>query len=150
RSLRFIKSSFLMCAASLVLIGCNSNTIATGTPGGSGNSNSNVAYVYVNSQPVSSGPGQIVAYAVNNNGQLTPVPGSPFNQDVGSMATTSAYLVAATNFNSGQDINTYTIESNGALSPGPQFDYSQVAAQISAQTGAKIVGPCGARVDSFD
>jgi hypothetical protein len=78
---------------------------------------------------------QIVAYAAAANGQLTPVPGSPFSQNVNSMVASSAYLLAAPN--SGSVINTYTIGSNGALTLGPQFNYAQIGSQIAAQIGAQ-------------
>lgn len=48
------------------------------------------------------------------------------------MAATSAYLVAAPN-NSGSVLNTYTIGSNGTLTLGPQFNYSQIGSQIASQ-----------------
>ena len=80
------------------------------------------------------------------------MPGSPFNQDVGSIAATNAYLLASTN--TGSDINTYTIGSNGALTLGPQFDYSQIGAQIASQVAsqqhAQTGAPCGMGVDTFD
>jgi hypothetical protein len=104
--------------------------------------------VYVTSEATSAGPYQITAYAVGANGQLTTVPGSPFNQNVGSMAATNAYLLATAN--SGSDINTYTIESNGALSLGPQFDYSQIASQMASQFSPQTGFNCSMGVDTFD
>jgi hypothetical protein len=144
--------SFLMCAASLALSGCNngaassnpSNPSSPSNPGSSGSQSSSVAYVYVTSETASSGPTQIVAYAADANGQLTAVTGSPFNQNVGSMTASSAYLIAGAN--SGSNINTYTIGSNGALTLGPQFNYAQIASQIGSQVG----GTCGMEVDTFD
>jgi hypothetical protein len=97
----------------------------------------------VTSQTSTAGVYQIVAYAAAANGQLTPVPGSPFSQNVNSMVATSAYLLAAPN--SGSVINTYTIGSNGALTLGPQFNYSQIAAQIGQQGETCTMG-----VVSFD
>jgi hypothetical protein len=121
---------------------------------GSGGSGSTSAYVYVSSQPTSGTlPTQTVAYAADTNGQLTPVSGSPFSLGIGMMAANSAFLIAASN--SGSDINTYTIGSNGALTLGPQFDDSQIDSQIASQiasqyqTGASSV-TCGMGVDTFD
>lgn len=148
-----VPCSFLMCAACFVLSGCNNGTMSVnpspnpgnpGNPGDTSSSGSNAAYVYVTSQTAVPGPFQVVAYAADSNGKLTPVPGSPFSQDVGSMVASSAYLIAGAN--SGQNINTYTIGSNGALTLGPQFNYSQISSQISSQTG----GTCGMDVDAFD
>ncbi len=122
-----------------------SNPSSPSSPSPSSPGSSNVAYVYVGSNPTSCCVStQIVAYAAGSNGQLTPVPGSPFNQNVGSMAATSAYLLATAN--TGSDINTYTIGSNGALALGPQFDYSQIDSQI----GSQVSGTCGMGVDAFD
>ena len=147
--------SFLACAAILTLSGCNSTSPSSSSstggsnPGSPGNSSSSAAYVYVTSEASGGGGNQIVAYAASANGQLTPVPGSPFNQDVGSMAATNAYLLAA----SGSDINTYTIGSNGALTLGPQFNLSQVdsqiASQIDSQTGVTSY-TCTMGVDTLD
>jgi hypothetical protein len=87
-------------------------------------------------------PAQILAYAAAANGQLTPVPGSPFNQDVGSLAANGTYLVASAN--AVPDLNTYTIASNGALTLASQFDYTQ-------ETGyqASIDTVCGYIDDLF-
>ena len=66
-----------------------------------------VAYVYV------SGPTGIDAFAAASNGKLTPVPGSPFQGDVASMAVNGKYL-----FGTGlNDIHIYSfsIASDGAL-----------------------------------
>ncbi len=126
----FLQSSFLLCTASLILSGCgatstNSSSGSSGNPTNpsnpSGSSSSTVAYVYVANATASGGPYQIVAYAANSNGQLTAVPGSPFAQNVDSLAASANYLLAATT--TGSDINTYTIGSNGAITLGPQFNY---------------------------
>jgi hypothetical protein len=119
-------------------------------------SGSNVAYVYLTSVASATAPAtfQIVGYAADSNGQLTPLPGSPFNQNVGSTAATSSYLLASSN--TGSDINTYTIGPNGALTLGPQFDTSQIESQIAAQiaaqhqTGSQTGVTCGMGVDTFD
>ncbi|MGC1462123.1 MAG: hypothetical protein WA802_07980 [Terracidiphilus sp.] len=81
-------------------------------------------------QTASAGTNQIVAYAADANGQLTAVPGSPFNQNVYSLAAHGTYLLASSN--SGPDINSYTIGSNGALTLGPQFNYSQDTGYLSS------------------
>jgi hypothetical protein len=134
---RFKHYSFLICAASLapilgptlILNGCtNSSAIsvtsssgsATGTGSGSG---APAAYIYIADQTSSSGPNQIVGYAADANGRLTTVPGSPFSQDVGSMAASGTYLMATANTQ--PDINSYTIGSNGALTLASQFNYTQ-------------------------
>jgi len=142
RCTRFIPLGFIICAASLVLIGCNGSSAVPGSGSTPGNTptgltpSPTVAYVYVSSQTASGGPNQIVAYAADAKGQLAPVPGSPFNQSVSPMAASGGYLLAASL--SQADINTYKIESNGALTLGSQFDYTH-------QTGYQASGgsTCG-------
>jgi hypothetical protein len=70
-----------------------------------------VAFVYV---AANSGGNnyQIDAYAANSEGQLTPVPGSPFPESVSTLALNGKYLFGA----DGTYIYTYSIASNGALS----------------------------------
>jgi hypothetical protein len=90
--------------------------------------NSAVAFVYI-----AGGPGgtssQITAYAADANGQLTPVPGSPFKENVSSMAANGKYLMVSTELV--PDINSYAIESDGALTLAGQTDYSQYGCATS-------------------
>jgi hypothetical protein len=65
-----------------------------------------VAYIYVSS-------GHITAYAAASNGKLTHISGSPFSGDVGYLAGNGKYLFGSTL--STTDIDSYAIESNGAL-----------------------------------
>lgn len=126
--------SLFFCAASLVLSGCSSGRISPGSPiqsspPGSSSPPSTVAYVYVTNQPSSSGPNEIVAYAADANGQLTPVPGSPFNQNVYSLGASGGYLLAAAATE--PEINSYKIGSNGALTMATQFNYQQQTGYMS-------------------
>lgn len=105
-----------------------SNPTGPGDPAGSDGASPAVAYVYVSNETAASGPAQILAYAADSSGQLTPVSGSPFNQNVYSMAVNGAYLVAAA---PGPGVNTYTIGSNGALTLGPQFNFTQLSSSQS-------------------
>ena len=73
-----------------------------------------VAYVYVASSPGSGEPNVIVGYSASSTGALTPIPGSPFQQNVGSMAVNGKYLMALNN-SIPQNIDTLQIGSNGAL-----------------------------------
>lgn len=72
-----------------------------------------VAYVYVSSNPANSNTNQVNAYAASASGKLTPVAGSPFRDDVTSMAVNGKYLFASTR--SGIYIAAFHIEPNGAL-----------------------------------
>ncbi|MBV8632091.1 MAG: hypothetical protein JOZ83_14265, partial [Silvibacterium sp.] len=86
-----------------------------------------VAYVYVSNTPSPSAtnysPHQVVGYSADGEGRLAPLPGSPFNQDVGPMAVNGAYLMAA----GGTEpvINSYRILSNGKLAFAAQTNYAE-------------------------
>jgi hypothetical protein len=73
-----------------------------------------VAYVYVASSPGNGEPSVIAGYSASANGALTPIPGSPFPENAGSMAVNGKYLMALSN-SSPPNIDTLRIESNGAL-----------------------------------
>ena len=73
-----------------------------------------VAYVYVASYPGNNEPNVIVGYSASSKGALTPLPGSPFHQNVSSMAVNGKYLMALNNSNA-PNIDTLKIGSNGAL-----------------------------------
>src|ERR1700722_8583025 len=72
-----------------------------------------VAYVYVSNNPNNSSTNEIQAYTAAPNGKLTPVFGSPFRDDVTSMAVNGKYLFASTR--NGIYIAQFLMESNGAL-----------------------------------
>lgn len=82
-----------------------------------------VAYVYVSMLPANSSVHEIVGYAADANGQLTPVPGSPFTADVTSMAVNGLYLFGSDN--NGMDVDTYAIESDGSLTLVNQTNVTQ-------------------------
>ena len=75
--------------------------------------NSPVAYVYVSNNPNNSSTNEIQAYTAAPNGKLTPVFGSPFRDDVTSMAVNGKYLFASTR--SGIYVAQFLIQSDGAL-----------------------------------
>jgi hypothetical protein len=58
-----------------------------------------VAYVYVAGSPGNGAPSVIVGYSASANGALTPIPGSPFQENAGSMAVNGKYLMAVNNSN---------------------------------------------------
>jgi hypothetical protein len=72
-----------------------------------------VAYVYVSSNPNGSSTNEINGFAAAANGRLTPVAGSPFRDDVTSMAANGKYLYASTR--NGIYVAAFAIEANGAL-----------------------------------
>lgn len=69
-----------------------------------------VAYVYATSQ-LARNSYQIEAYGADSHGQLTPVPGSPFPENVSTLALNGKYLFGA----DGTYIYTYSIAPGGAL-----------------------------------
>ena len=84
-------------------------------------SNSPIAYVYVASP--NNGSNEIVAYAAAANGSLSPVTGSPFPDNVTSMAVNGKYLMAADVAK--PDIDSFKIESNGALTYVSSTNYQK-------------------------
>lgn len=72
-----------------------------------------VAFVYVSSNPNHSSTNEINAFAAASNGKLTPVTGSPFADDVTSMAVNGKYLFGSTR--NGIYVASFIIESDGAL-----------------------------------
>jgi WD40 repeat protein len=72
-----------------------------------------VAFVYVSANPNNSSTNEISAFAAAPNGKLTPITGSPFADDVTSMAVNGKYLFASTR--NGIYVAAFAIESDGAL-----------------------------------
>ena len=73
-----------------------------------------VAYVYVsNTINTNTGTAQVQAFAAAPNGRLTAVPGSPFPDNVTSMAVNGLYLFGSQPGSA--NILTYSIESDGSL-----------------------------------
>lgn len=72
-----------------------------------------VAYVYVSNNPNNSSTNEIQAFAAAANGKLTPVPGSPFRDDVTNMAVNGKYLFGSTR--NGIYIASFLVEPGGAL-----------------------------------
>jgi hypothetical protein len=103
RSVRFV--GLFLAAASTVALAQEARNASA--PAGT----SPTAYVYVSSSP-SSGTYEINGYSAAANGELSPVSGSPFtSQGVQSMALNGTYLFGT----NGTDIESYSIESSGAL-----------------------------------
>ncbi len=76
-----------------------------------------VAYIYVASQYMGTYHSRVVGFAADSNGQLTPIPGSPWADNLYWMAVNGTYLFGSDNILSddGRQIFSYRIESNGAL-----------------------------------
>ena len=82
-----------------------------------------IAYVYVSASSGNGNPNSVVAYSAASNGALTPIPGSPFSDNIYSMAVNGKYLMGASNESA--DINAYAIGSDGSLSYSTSTDYAQ-------------------------
>jgi hypothetical protein len=79
----------------------------------SSTTSSPVAFVYVSNNPDNSSTNEIQAFAAAANGELTPVSGSPFHDDVTNMAVNGKYLFGSTR--NGIYIAAFRIEPDGAL-----------------------------------
>ena len=82
-----------------------------------------MAYLYVANTPPNGNTNQIIGYAAAANGRLSPIAGSPFPEDVYTMAVNGKYLMAASQ--SKPDINTYNIAADGSLSFAASINYAQ-------------------------
>lgn len=82
-----------------------------------------IAYVYVAAGPGSGNPNKVYAYAANSSGTLTAITGSPFPDNVYTMAVNGKYLMGASN--DSQDINAYKIGADGSLTYSTFTDYAQ-------------------------
>jgi len=87
---------------------------SSSTTSQSQSSNAPVAYVYVVNNPGSGNPNTVYGFSAAANGALTPIPGSPFQQNVNWMAVNGKYLIA-TDYGNPPNLDTFKIESNGAL-----------------------------------
>ena len=76
-------------------------------------SSSPVAYVYVSSSPANASKNVVYAFAAAANGTLTPVAGSPFKDDLTSMAVNGKYLFGSTR--NGIWVAAFLMQPNGAL-----------------------------------
>lgn len=84
---------------------------------------STTAFVYVSSLPKGSQVPEVVALAMEQDGRLHPVPGSPYPEALGAMAVNGTNLTGAS-WNSG-DIDTYRIEWDGSLTRVGTTDYAK-------------------------
>ncbi|HTW60673.1 MAG TPA: hypothetical protein VMD55_02625 [Terracidiphilus sp.] len=88
-------------------------TLAWAEDGEPSADSSPVAYIYVAHTPHNSSTNEIAAYSVAPDGRLTAIVGSPFAEDVTSMAVNGSYLMAASRLT--PEINAYAIHSDGRL-----------------------------------
>lgn len=82
-----------------------------------------VTYLYVAHTPNNSSTNEVLGFSVAANGRLTPLTGSPYREDVSSMAVDGTHLVAASRLT--PEVNTYSIHQDGALSFMASTDYGK-------------------------
>ena len=101
-----------------------------------------VAFVYVSSNPANSSTNRIDAYTASAAGKLTPVTGSPFADDVTSMAVNGKYLFASTR--DGIYVAAFRIGSNGALQWSKSTDIVQFNQDDCGNSGPLFLDHTGA------
>jgi hypothetical protein len=82
-----------------------------------------VAYVYVSSSPSGASKNVVYAFAASANGKLTPVPGSPFADNLTSMAVNGKYLFGSTR--NGTSVSAFLMQQNGALKSATSTNVTQ-------------------------
>lgn len=71
------------------------------------------AWVYVSSYVGTTSETRVYGFTAASSGRLTPIAGSPFGSDITDMAVNGRYLFGSPL--SGSEINSYRLQSNGAL-----------------------------------
>ncbi len=132
--------------ASVFTLSCATLALSGGTSAQTGSDTSSVSspvsFVYVSSNPAGSSTNEIQAFAAAANGKLTPIPGSPFRDDVTSMAVNGKYLFASTR--SGIYIAQFAIEASGGLQWTRSTDVVQYNAGECGDSGPLVLDHTGA------
>lgn len=115
-----MKRSFTLVVCLCALFGITSYSGASASAQ-TASSRNVVAYVYV-ANSAGGNTTEVSAFAADRAGRLSPVPGSPFMENVGSMAVNGTYLMAA----AGSNINSYRIANDGSLTYAVSTDYQVV------------------------
>lgn len=139
------KPSYFKCLGALLgtaaaCVNAQSPSIGA-SPDATASTTTPVAWVYVSYAPniKSSNTQKIAGYKAWANGAMTAMSGSPFNDDVRSMAVNGKYLMAVSN--AGTYIETYQMEAGGALRYITRMEYAHFNGS----------GDCGAASDAkFD
>lgn len=100
-----------------------------------------VAYVYVSTPAGSTGRNEVHAWAASASGQLTAIAGSPFQENVTSMAVNGKFLFGSTL--SGSDVNSYRIEANGGLRYAVTTNITRYNDTDCASAGAVFLDSAG-------
>ena len=100
-----------------------------------------VAYVYVSNNPNNSSTNELHAYAASADGKLTPITGSPFADDLTSMAVNGKYLFGSNR--NGIYVAAFAIASNGAPRWTNSTDIVQFNADDCGSTGPLFLDHTG-------
>jgi hypothetical protein len=106
-------------------------------------SSSPVAYVYVSSSPTGASKNIVYAFSAAANGKLTPVAGSPFKDDIDSMAVNGKYLFGSSR-NGDKWVAAFLMEPNGALNWKTSTNVAQFNASGCGGNGPLILDHTGA------
>jgi hypothetical protein len=101
-----------------------------------------VAYVYVSNNPNNSSTNELHAYTASADGKLTPIIGSPFADDVTSMAVNGKYLFGSNR--NGIYIAAFAIASDGAPRWTASTDIVQFNADDCGSSGPLFLDHTGA------
>lgn len=101
-----------------------------------------VAYVYVSNNPNNSSTNELHAYTASADGKLTPIIGSPFADDLTSMAVNGKYLFGSNR--NGIYVAAFAIASNGAPRWTNSTDIVQFNADDCGSTGPLFLDHSGA------
>jgi hypothetical protein len=103
----------------LKLVICLGASLATA----SSMAQTSVAHVYVASVPGSGSAAEIYGYAADAHGTLTPLPGSPFQENDQGLAVSGTYLFGINGDR--PEIDSFAIDDNGGLSYTASRNYTQ-------------------------
>jgi hypothetical protein len=136
---------FLLCLLAMLGTGAayaqNASTANDATIPASASS-SPVAFIYVSSSISGGSRNDVYAFSAAANGKLTPVPGSPFQDNIDSMAVNGKYLFGSRR--DGKSVAAFSIESNGALKWATSTNVAQFNGSGCGGNGPVILDHTGA------
>jgi len=107
-----------------------------------------VAYVYVSTPAGSTGRNEVHAWTASASGKLSSIAGSPFQENVASMAVNGTFLFGATT--TGSDVNSYRIEANGGLRYAVTTNITRYNDTDCASTGPVFTDNTGTTVYNME
>jgi 6-phosphogluconolactonase (cycloisomerase 2 family) len=101
-----------------------------------------VAYVYIVSRPANASATEIDAYTASPNGKLTPLSGSPFQDNEAYLTTNGKYLFGTNSAT--PNIDSFAIGADGAPSYVTSTDYAQFDPDDCGSAGSAFTDRTGA------